>query len=56
MLRLKKRFAHPKIAKREQQEEVTRRGGETIRAVYCQDKKREKNDAGGACRKDSCDR
>ena len=41
---------------REQQEEMTRRGGETVRAVYCRDTKREKDDAGRTCRKNQCDR
>ena len=35
---------------------MTRHGDETVRAVYCRDTKREKNDAGRACGKDQCDR
>ena len=39
----------------ELQEEGTRRGSERVRAVYCRNAKREKDDAGRACGKDSCD-
>lgn len=35
---------------------MTRRGGEIVRAVYCRDTKREKDDAGRTCRKNQCDR
>ena len=42
-------------AVREQQEEGTQRGSERVRAVYCRNAKREKDDAGRACGKDSCD-
>ena len=43
------------LTMREQQEEGTRRGSERVRAVYCRNAKREKDDAGRACGKDSCD-
>ena len=50
-----KRSAWQHETVREQQEEGTQRGSERVRAVYCRNAKREKDDAGRACGKDSCD-